>query len=612
MAKNYTNMAEEIIKNVGGVDNILSLTHCVTRLRFQLKDYNIANRDIIKDIDGVLSIVEGNNQFQIVVGDEVEYIYDAINKKYRINDSSNNQHSDNSGKNIVINILNKLTVIFNPIVTALAGAGMLKALLVILSTYNFLATTDSTYKILSAAGNSVFYFLPLFLAISCAKAFNCNIFISLGIVASLMEPNFTSLIKNNGDIVNFFMFPVVLMSYSGTLIPAIISIYVYSKLEIILKKIIPKSLELFLSSMIALMIMVPLTIMVIGPIGVFLGDTVGNIINIISNKSGLFAGALIGGSWTLLVMLGIHWGVVPIMVNNISRLGFDVIRPMIAAATFASSGAAFGVFLKSKNKKTKAFALSSLLPSLLGGITEPIIYGISIKYKKPFVAQIIAGTVAGAFLGATKTKAIVYVFPALTTLPAFFGDTFKFYCIGISISFFLSAIITYILGFDEIETLSEVSKNENKISESIKNGVFELKSCINGDIIELKDVKDEAFSSKSLGDGLAFIPSDGIIKAPFDSIVDALPSSKHAIGLSLDCGIELLIHIGIDTVNLQGRGFEVLVNEGDRVLQGQDLIKFDIETLIKENYDTTVIMVITNMDKVKNMNIKDKSMFIEI
>ena len=380
MAKNYTNMAEQIIKNVGGVDNVLQLTHCVTRLRFQLKDYNIANRDIVKDIDGVLSIVEGNNQFQIVVGDEVEYIYDAINKKYRINDFSSNQHSKNSSKNIVINILNKLTVIFNPIVTALAGAGMLKALLVILSTYNFLATTDSTYKILSAAGNSVFYFLPLFLAISCAKAFNCNIFISLGIVASLMEPNFTSLIKNNGDIVNFFMFPLVLMSYSGTLIPAIFSIYIYSKLEIILKKIIPKSLELFLSSMIALMIMVPLTIMVIGPIGVFLGDAVGNIINVISNKSGLFAGALIGGSWTLLVMLGIHWGVVPIMVNNISRLGFDVIRPMIAAATFASSGAAFGVFLKSKNKKTKAFALSSLLPSLLGGITEPIIYGISIKF----------------------------------------------------------------------------------------------------------------------------------------------------------------------------------------------------------------------------------------
>ena len=608
MAKNYTNMAEQIINNVGGVDNIISLTHCVTRLRFQLKDYNIANRDIIKKIDGVLSIVEGNNQFQIVVGNDVEYIYDAINKKYHINDSSNNRHTNNSGKNVIINILNKLTVIFNPIVPALAGAGMLKALLVIFSTYNLLQTTDSTYKILSAAGNSVFYFLPCFLAISCAKAFNCNIFISLGIVASLMEPNFTSLIKNNGDIVNFFMLPVVLMSYSGTLIPAIFSIYVYSKLEILLKKIIPKSLELFMSPMIALIIMVPLTIMVIGPIGVFLGDTVGSIINVISNKSGLFAGALIGGSWTLLVMLGIHWGVVPIMVNNISRLGYDVIRPMIAAATFASSGAAFGVFLKSKNKKIKAFALSSLLPSLLGGITEPIIYGISIKYKKPFIAQIIAGTIAGAFLGATKTKAIVYVFPALTTLPAFFGDTFRFYCIGILMSFLLSTIFTYILGFDEIEK----EDNREKILSTSNNSIFELKSCVNGELVELKDVKDEAFSSKSLGVGVAFNPDDGIIKAPFDGMVEALPKSKHAIGISLDCGIELLIHIGIDTVNLQGRGFESLVKAGDRVVQGQDLIKFDIETLKKENYDTTVIMVVTNMDKIKNMNIKNKSIFVEI
>lgn len=608
MAKNYTNMAEQIINNLGGVDNIISLTHCVTRLRFQLKDYNIANRDIIKKIDGVLSIVEGNNQFQIVVGNDVEYIYDAINKKYHISDSSNNRHTNNNGKNVIINILNKLTVIFNPIVPALAGAGMLKALLVIFSTYNLLQTTDSTYKILSAAGNSVFYFLPCFLAISCAKAFNCNIFISLGIVASLMEPNFTSLIKNNGDIVNFFMLPVVLMSYSGTLIPAIFSIYIYSKLEIILKKIIPKSLELFLSPMIALIIMVPLTIMVIGPIGVFLGDTVGSIINVISNKSGLFAGALIGGSWTLLVMLGIHWGVVPIMVNNISRLGYDVIRPMIAAATFASSGAAFGVFLKSKNKKNKAFALSSLLPSLLGGITEPIIYGISIKYKKPFIAQIIAGTIAGAFLGATKTKAIVYVFPALTTLPAFFGDTFRFYCIGILMSFLLSTIFTYILGLDEIEK----EDNREKILLTSNNSIFELKPCVNGELVELKDVKDEAFSSKSLGDGVAFNPDDGIIKAPFDGIVEALPKSKHAIGLSLDCGIELLIHIGIDTVNLQGRGFESLVKDGDRVVQGQDLIKFDIETLKKENYDTTVIMVVTNMDKIKNMNIKNKSIFVEI
>lgn len=517
MAKDYTNDIKEIINNIGGLDNISSLTHCVTRLRFQLKDYSIVNRDNIKKLNVVLSIVEGNNQFQIVIGNEVENVYNAIIKTYNINNSntSSSGSKDNNKKNILMNILNKLTIIFNPIVPALAGAGMLKAILVILQTYNLLSTSDSTFKILSAAGNSVFYFLPLFLAVSCAKAFNCNIFISLGIMASLMEPNFTSMIKSNGDIVNFFMVPVVLMSYTGTLIPALISIYVYSKFEIILKKIVPKSLEIFLLPMIALMVMVPLTIIVIGPIGVFLGDGIGNIINIMSTKSGLLAGALIGATWTLLVMLGIHWGVVPIMINNISRLGYDVIRPMIAAATFASSGAAFGVFLKSKNKKTKAFALSSLLPSLFGGITEPIIYGISIKYKKPFIAQIIAGAIAGGFMGATQTKAIVYVFPALTTLPAFFGDTFKFYCIGISISFILSALFTYILGFDE-----DIS-DDNKEKTINKEEVVKLSPPAEGEIIELKDVKDEAFSSKALGDGYAIIPSSGIITAPADGTITA-------------------------------------------------------------------------------------------
>lgn len=607
MAKDYTNDIKEIINNIGGLDNISSLTHCVTRLRFQLKDYSIVNRDNIKKLNVVLSIVEGNNQFQIVIGNEVENVYNAIIKTYNINNSntSSSGGKDNNKKNILMNILNKLTIIFNPIVPALAGAGMLKAILVILQTYNLLSTSDSTFKILSAAGNSVFYFLPLFLAVSCAKAFNCNIFISLGIMASLMEPNFTSMIKSNGDIVNFFMVPVVLMSYTGTLIPALISIYVYSKFEIILKKIVPKSLEIFLLPMIALMVMVPLTIIVIGPIGVFLGDGIGNIINIMSTKSGLLAGALIGATWTLLVMLGIHWGVVPIMINNISRLGYDVIRPMIAAATFASSGAAFGVFLKSKNKKTKAFALSSLLPSLFGGITEPIIYGISIKYKKPFIAQIIAGAIAGGFMGATQTKAIVYVFPALTTLPAFFGDTFKFYCIGISISFILSALFTYILGFDE-----DIS-DDNKEKTINKEEVVKLSPPAEGEIIELKDVKDEAFSSKALGDGYAIIPSSGIITAPADGTITAAPDSKHAIGIELDNGIELLIHVGINTVNLNGKGFNLLVKEGDKIHQGQKLMEVDLKLLKELNYDTSIITIITNMNDFKKVYNKEKYLFIE-
>lgn len=293
------------------------------------------------------------------------------------------------------------------------------------------------------------------------------------------------------------------------------------------------------------------------------------------------------------------------MINNISRLGYDVIRPMIAAATFASSGAAFGVFLKSKNKKTKAFALSSLLPSLFGGITEPIIYGISIKYKKPFIAQIIAGAIAGGFMGATQTKAIVYVFPALTTLPAFFGDTFKFYCIGISLSFILSALFTYILGFEE-----DIS-DDNKEKTINKEEVVKLSPPAEGEIIELKDVKDEAFSSKALGDGYAIIPSSGIITAPADGTITAAPDSKHAIGIELDNGIELLIHVGINTVNLNGKGFNLLVKEGDKIHQGQKLMEVDLKLLKELNYDTSIITIITNMNDFKKVYNKEKYLFIE-
>ncbi|MDN6437173.1 MAG: PTS transporter subunit EIIC, partial [Lactococcus sp.] len=425
MKKDYTKLADDIVSYVGGQENVISLYHCITRLRFKLKDTSIAkvNKDKIEKLTGVLSVVEANGQFQVVIGSDVSDVFQTILANYHIKNALDNTETDdvesNKTGNIVIRFFNTLSAIFNPIIIALAGAGMLKALLVVFTTYHLLSNQDSTYKILAAAGNSVFYFLPLFLAISAARIFKANVFISLAIVASLLEPNFVSMVVKNGTTVDFFGIPTVLMGYSGTVIPAIIAIYVYAHLEKLLKKFIAKSMEIFALSLVALIIMVPLTVLVIGPIGVMLGDGLGNAMNFISGESGLLAGLLIGGGWTFLVMMGIHWGVVPIMVNNLALHGYDTLRPMIAAATFASAGVALGVFLKSRNKETKGLALSSLLPALLGGITEPIVYGLSVKYKKPLIAQVIVGGLVGAFMGALQVKAIVYVFPALTTLPAF-------------------------------------------------------------------------------------------------------------------------------------------------------------------------------------------------
>ena len=601
MAKqNYDQLAKEIIFLIGGENNIVNLTHCVTRLRFKLKDETKTDENSLSKLKGVISIVKGNGQFQVVVGNAVEDIFNAIQRQYSIGETEVKEEKKSG--TLFTRALNMMSAILNPIVIALAGAGMIKALLVILTTtLGILDTSGGTYKILAAAGNSVFYFLPLFLAYSSAKAFKCNPYIALAIVATLMEPNFTKLMSKPGDMTSFLGIPVVLIGYSGSLVPAIVSILIYSKLEKVLKKFIPKNIELFALSFVALLIMVPLTIIVIGPIGVYLADQVGNLVNFLSVKNGLLTGAVIGAGWTFLVMLGVQWGVVPIMINNISTYGYDVIRPMIAAATFASAGAAFGVFLKAKNKENKAYALSATIPALLGGITEPIVYGISLKYRKPFIAQVIGGAIAGGFMGMMHTKAIVYVFPALTTLPAFLGETFVYYVIGITLAFVITAVITYFLGIDEKNDIEIHEKNSSNTKNEAEDII--IKSCIEGEAIELSKVKDEAFASGSIGKGVGIIPQKGVLYAPADGEISTVFVTGHAVGMVTDKEAEILMHIGINTVEMNGEGFIKKVKDGQKVKAGDILIEFDIEKIKRAGYDTTTMMVISNSEEYSDIEV---------
>lgn len=601
MAKqNYDQLAKEIIFLIGGENNIINLTHCVTRLRFKLKDETKIDENSLSKLKGVISIVKGNGQFQVVVGNAVEDIFNTIQGLYLIGETEAKEEKKSG--TLFTRTLNMMSAILNPIVIALAGAGMIKALLVILTTtLGILDTSGGTYKILAAAGNSVFYFLPLFLAYSSAKAFKCNPYIALAIVATLMEPNFTKLMSKPGDITSFLGIPVVLIGYSGSLVPAIVSILIYSKLEKILKKFIPKNIELFALSFVALLIMVPLTVIVIGPIGVYLADQVGNLVNFLSVKNGLLTGAAIGAGWTFLVMLGVQWGVVPIMINNISTYGYDVIRPMIAAATFASAGAAFGVFLKAKNKENRAYALSATIPALLGGITEPIVYGISLKYKKPFIAQVIGGAIAGGFMGMMHTKAIVYVFPALTTLPAFLGETFIYYVIGITLAFVITAVITYFLGIDEKNDIEIHEKNSSNTENEAEDII--IKSCIEGEVIELSKVKDEAFASGSIGKGVGIIPQKGVLYAPADGEISTVFVTGHAVGMVTDKEAEILMHIGINTVEMNGEGFIKKVKDGQKVKAGDILIEFDMEKIKRAGYNTTTMMVISNSEEYSDIGV---------
>ncbi|GJM74027.1 PTS beta-glucoside transporter subunit EIIBCA [Paenibacillus macerans] len=506
--------------------------------------------------------------------------------------------------------------IMTPIVPALAGAGMLKAVLVILSTtLGILAQDSSTYKILAAAGNSVFYFLPLLLAISTARYFGANMFVSLTIMGALLEPNFTGLMENIGDVTRFLNIPVVLMSYTGTLIPAMLTIWVYSHMERYLKKIIPANIQMFAVPLVSLLIMVPLAAAAIGPVGVYLGNGIASGINYLSNSSGLVMGALIGGGWTLLVMFGLHWGIVPAMLNNLSLHGFDTIKPPSAAATFASSGAALGVFLKAKDKKLKAYALSALMPSILAGVTEPIVYGISVKLKRPLIAQIIGGVIGGAIIGAFHTTVLAYVFPAVTTLPAFATDTFVYFLIGITASFVITAVLTYILGFeeqiDEGTSKSPAAAEESKNNPSpavpaAANDVSGVSAPVSGQIIPLQEVSDQVFSSGAMGDGVAILPEEGKIYAPVSGTITSIAKSKHAVGITAEDGFELLIHVGLNTVKLKGAPFEVKVAENQQVREGDLLLEFDPEAIREAGLELTTPIIITNMNTFNTVEVTAK------
>ncbi|MDA5498246.1 beta-glucoside-specific PTS transporter subunit IIABC [Yersinia aleksiciae] len=608
----YNMLAGEIIEHVGGKDNIVSLTHCITRLRFSLRDSKKFNKSVLDKLDGVILAVESNGQYQVVIGNDVTKVYNVIIDEFGIKGNASSADTDQSSEkkgNIVGRVFNKMSSILVPIVPALAGAGMLKALLVILSTYHFIDPTGSTYKILAAASNSVFYFLPLLLAFSCAKSFNAHPFVSVAIVGALLEPTFTGLLKNQGDIVEFMGIPVVLMKYSSTLIPAILAVWAYSYLERFLKRFIHQSIEMIAVPMLGLLIMVPVIVIAVGPIGVYLGDGIGAGIAYMNSVSGMLTGAIIGGGWTLLVMFGLHWGLVPVMLNNLALHGFDTIKPAAATATFASAGAAFGVFLKTKDKKLKSFALSTMVPALFAGVTEPIVYGISIKYKRPLIASLIAGTIAGGFVGAMGTTVMAYVFPALTTLPAFMTNTFAYYVIGISMSFALSTILTYILGFDEqkdesiVVPISNSTSSNPVVHDNAVTGLsgIVLSAPLNGRIVPLTEVKDGVFASEIMGKGIAIYPSEGAVYSPVNGVVSKLFHTNHAIGIVSEEGVEVLIHIGIDTVKLNGELFHNHINEGDFVTKGQLLLTFDLDELIARGFDMTTPIVIANTDDYRNI-----------
>ncbi|MDQ0173020.1 beta-glucoside-specific PTS transporter subunit IIABC [Paenibacillus tundrae] len=590
-------LAKEIVELVGGEKNVVSLVHCATRLRFVLKDDRKADKAKLEKTDGVIAVKENGGQFQVVVGNKVPEVYSAIGEISNIlNDSSDKEKPKKSAKGLG-GIIDVISSIFAPLLGVMAGAGILKGLLLIASNVGWLETTETTYIILYAASDSLFYFLPLLLAVTTARKFQGNAFVALTIAGALIYPTIVTL-KTEGTPTDFFGIPVILMSYSSTVIPIILAVIVMSKLEKFFNKTLHDSVKNFVTPLFLLVIMVPLTLLVFGPIGVYTGNAIAAALVAAFGFSPLIAGAIMGASWQLLVIFGIHWGLVPVFINNVAVHGRDGVKPAAAASIFAQTGAAFGVMLKTKNKKLKTLAGSSTLTALFG-ITEPAIYGVTLPLKRPFIAGVIGGAVGGAIIGQAGTQAFASGAPGLLTLPIFYGpggQGFPGLILGITVSFVVSAVLTYIMGFKDPveEEATTATITEEAPVRTLAVSDEQVLSPIEGTIVSLTEVPDPAFSSGAMGDGIAIEPTVGRVVAPFDGTVTVAFKKKHALAVVSDTGAEILVHVGVDTVKLDGQHFTSHIREGDRVKAGDLLLEFDIAQIKAAGYHTVTPIIVTN------------------
>lgn len=461
MAKDFKKLAKNILENVGGEENVDQVWHCATRLRFKLIDKSKANKDVIEKLEDVIAVVESGGQFQIVIGNCVTDVYEKIGEvsSVKIDPVDNQKNVKSVEKTSPLNTaIDTISGIFQPMLAVLCGSGILKGLLMIGTYFEILSNTSGTYIILNAASDSVFHFLPVILASTASKKFKANQFVAVTIAGALIYPSITELF-GQGASITFLGVPVILMSYTSSVIPIILAVYVLSKVERGLNKITPEAVKNFIIPAVSLLVVVPLTFLVIGPIGTYVGDLLATGYSAIYNLNPLLAGTIIGAGWQILVIFGVHWSFIPIITNNIALVGYDTMLAMLGPSNFAQAGASLGVFLKTKDSNVKQIAGSAAIAGIFG-ITEPTIYGVTLKYKKPFVVAIIAGALGGLIGGMSGAASTSSVVVGLLTLPAFIGDGFIIFIIACLVAYFSAAIGTYFFGYND-KMINATVKSEN-------------------------------------------------------------------------------------------------------------------------------------------------------
>ncbi|WP_405168714.1 beta-glucoside-specific PTS transporter subunit IIABC [Paenibacillus sp. FSL H3-0286] len=586
----YEQLSKDIIQSVGGEKNINNVIHCATRLRFTLNDEQKADKENLGKMKGIIGVVSKGGQFQVIVGTHVADVYKEIAKSISPNSDSGENKVKKPIGTLIFDVISRS---FSPLIGALAGAGMLKALLTVLASLHVLSADSETYKVLAGASNAVFYFLPIFLGITLSIRLGVNAYVGGSIGAALLEPNITGL--SSVESPHFLGIPLVISDYSSSVFPIFIAICIYALLDKQLRKFIHKDLQMFLVPMLCLIVIVPLTILAFGPFGVNVGNLIGDAILFLSTKSGIVTGAIVGIAWTYLTVLGLHWGLVPIILENIAK-GGDPIYAMAGMAIFAQLGVALGIFLKTKDKQLKTLAGSTFIPGALSGVTEPIIYGLLTRYKRTFIYVTIAGGVGGALSGLFKVKMEVFAFVSVLSLPAFSPLVVQAIIAGVTIV--LAMVITMVFGYEDkkkvniVEEKTNTEKSEVILPHAVKSST--VVSPLAGNVIPLTSVNDAAFASEAMGKGIAIEPTEGKLYSPVSGVVSTIFRTGHCIAVVSDEGVEVLIHIGIETVKLKGKYFDVKVQEGATVKQGDLLIEFDFEQIKNEGYQCTTPIIITN------------------
>ena len=588
----FERIAKEVLENVGGESNVAHVTHCVTRLRFNLKDDSKANPDKIKKIKGVMGQVNNGGQFQVIIGNDVSDVYKELLKLGNFKDSNNSKEEKANKKGIVPTILDTIAGIFTPMIPAIAGGGLLKAFLGLFTALGWVSNESQVYYVLNFIGDAAFFFMPILLAYTAAIKFKTSPFIAMTIGGALLHPSFTALVTA-GEPVNFLGLPIGLVNYSSSVIPIILIVWLMSYVEKLITKIVPKPLRIVFVPLLVLVITAPIGLIAIGPLGTIVGDTLANIIMFIDTKAPWALPFVIGGINPLLVMTGMHYSFYPALFTQLTTLGYQTIIPGSFTSNVGHGAAALAVSIKSKNSNLKQLASSTGFTALLG-ITEPAMYGVNAKLKKPLYAVMIGGALGGLYAGITAVRSYGPGGSAFTGLANYIGPDMKSLVnilIAVTITFITTFALTWILGFeDEVEEKKEEEVKEGK---TLKNKIS-IKAPIKGEAVPLSEVNDATFSEEIMGKGIAIIPTDDNVVSPIDGTVSMVFNTKHAIGLKTDDGAEILIHIGLDTVKLEGEHFTTFVNSGDRVKVGDKLVQFDRKKIKDKGYDIITPIIITN------------------